>query len=363
MKLAYANVRYSASSSGGGHAHIHQFVKNAQALGHEIWMWNFMAHPDAKVFPSSRVALLKTLRQMDAIYLRIEASLPTTGPARWGISPYRKLIGNPRVVWEFNTCPEYARLQGRGEKELQGEIEKFRTHAAECDLAVCVSNHLAEYVRKKLQLQNVLVAPNGSDPELFRPDAPPVKRVQRSEQTLNVVWIGSADLSWHNLDLLRAAATRLWETGKKTEIAFHIIGGGKVDMATMSPNVHYYGAVRYDSLPAWLAAMDVGLCLYQPGPSDFGSPLKLFDYMASGLAVVGTPQPQVCEIFDQLGQLDLLVPHDDPPALVDLLVALAANRDRVRAQGQAARKLIVDCYNWRRTVAKTLEQVEAIAKR
>jgi glycosyltransferase involved in cell wall biosynthesis len=360
MRLAYANARYRAESAAGGHAHIHQFVKNAIGLGHEVWMWNYRPHPDARLIPSSLWPQFSTLRQMHAIYIRIEATLPTNGPARWAISPYRHLIGRPLVVWEFNTCPEYARLQGRTDGDIQREVENFRAHAAECDLAVCVSNKLAEYAREKLGLKNVLVAPNGSDPELFRPDAAPVRCVQRRDDILNVVWIGSADLQWQNFDLLREAARLLWADRHGARINFHILGQGLKCLRDMTPNVRYYGAERYEALPHWLSAMHVGLCLYQPGPSDYGSPLKLYDYMASGLAVVGTPQPQVQEIFEQLNQTDWLVPHDDPQQLAALLRQLATNRDRIRAQGQAGRKLIVDRFNWRRTVSNTMQAIESL---
>ena len=71
--------------------------------------------------------------------------------------------------------------------------------------------------------------------------------------------------------------------------------------------------------------MDVGLNVYHPGPADYSSPLKVFDYMASGLTVVSTEQPQAREIFQQLGQTDLLIPHDQPEMLADASARLAAD--------------------------------------
>jgi glycosyltransferase involved in cell wall biosynthesis len=115
-------------------------------------------------------------------------------------------------------------------------------------------------------------------------------------------------------------------------------------------------------LPRWLAAIDVGLVLYRPGPGDNGSPLRLYDYMASGLAVVCTTQLQVREMLDQLGQLDLLVPRDNASALANVLSQPAADRDRVRRQGNAGRRLVIDFYNWRRAVRDTMNEVEVILK-
>jgi glycosyltransferase involved in cell wall biosynthesis len=103
--------------------------------------------------------------------------------------------------------------------------------------------------------------------------------------------------------------------------------------------------------------MDVGLCLYHPGPSGFGSPLKLFDYMSSGLAVVSNHQQQVSQIFEQLGQRDLLFDFGDSAALASILVRLASDRQRVRSLGRAARQLVIDRYNWRRAVDETFAAI------
>jgi glycosyltransferase involved in cell wall biosynthesis len=99
------------------------------------------------------------------------------------------------------------------------------------------------------------------------------------------------------------------------------------------------------------------LNVYRPGPADYSSPLKVFDYMASGLTVVSTEQPQAREIFEKLGQLDLLVPSDRPDALADKLRMLAADRERVRKQGAAGRQLVIGHYNWSRATKDTFAEL------
>jgi glycosyltransferase involved in cell wall biosynthesis len=295
---------------------------------------------------------------MDLIYTRVEHHPP--GSARWARSPYRQLLGSPLMVWEFNTVPEFGYVIGRSQCDVEGAIEGFRSAARGCDLAICVSGALADYVQANLGIERVLTVPNGSDPDLFRPDASPEQSVQRRSGQLNVVWIGSADLPWHNLDLLRETARRLWVAGERMRILFHVIGEGLPRTHDLPPNVHYHGAERYERLPHWLSAMDVGLVLYRSGPADYSSPIKLFDYMASGLTVVATEQPQVRHVFGQLGQLDLLLPRDDHEALASTLLSLAANLQRVRHQGELGRRLVIDHYNWNRAVRHTLAGVEMI---
>ena len=358
MRVIYTNAFYRKNGTDAGNAHVRQFIANTVALGHELWLWQGNPHPAARPAPTTRIGRLRAMRRMDAIFTRIDDRLPDS--SRWAMPPYRQLIGSPVMVWEFNTVPEFGVLLGRTERQVQSAIHAFRRYGRGCDLAICVSAELATYVRENLGIRRVVTIPNGSDPDLFRPGLKPVNRLQRNGQQLNVAWVGSANLAWNNFDLLRAAAQILWERGEQSQIAFHIIGQDFRFMGDMSPNVHYYGRQDYETLPRWLAAMDVGLCLYRPGPADFGSPVKLFDYMASGLMVVGTSQPQLREIFDKLRQPELLLRSDDPALLADLLCKIAKSPEWVRRQGDAGRQLVLEYYNWQRAVRDTFREIEII---
>lgn len=358
MRIAYPSGYYRPDRSTGGNAHIGQFINNSVALGHEVWTWPGGKHPAARSLPVMRLERLRALRRMDVIYVRVEWSPPDE--CRWGKPPLRQILGSPVFVWEFNAVPEQGLDLGEPGANVRTAIRKFRKYGPGCDLAICVSSALADYVRDKLGIKRVLTVPNGSDPDLFDPEVAPVVRVQRGPNRLNVIWIGSANLAWHNTELLLAAAELLWQRGEGERIIFHILGEGLRLMRDMPPNVNYYGPERYEAMPHWLAAMDIGLSLYRPGAAHYGSPLKVFDYMASGLAVVSTFQEQVQEVFDQLGQSDLLVPHDDANALADVLLELSTDRKRVRCLGDSSRELVISFYNWRRAVADILSKIETI---
>lgn len=363
MRIGYfASVSYLHNSPSGGYAHMKQFLTQAAAMGNELLLMHGGSHPDPRVQPApkGRLARLLALRSVDFLYYRVEYRTPRD--VKWVLGPRRSLIGSPPVVWEFNSVPEYARVVGEPEGSVQKHIAALRHYGAGCDLAVCVSNAITDYVRKHLGLRNVMTVQNGSDPDLFTPNAPPVKRVVRRPGRLNVVWMGSAEVKWHNFDLLRDAAWLLWDNGNPVA-DFHILGKGLQDLRELPPNVHYHGAEQYEKLPNWLTAMDVGLNVYRAGAADYSSPLKLFDYMACGLALVSTDQPQVREVFENLGQTDLVVPTDDPLPLATALRKLAADPERVRRQGVAGRQLVVDFYNWRRAASDTLEAMKAIPPR
>jgi glycosyltransferase involved in cell wall biosynthesis len=359
MKVAYANARFRPDAHDGANAHVRQFAQNAFAAGHELWMWPGVAHPRTHELPRARFARTMKLRDMDVVYVRVEHDLPN--PCKWSLGTTRKLLGDPIMVWEFNTVPEYGEYRKLSPRQVQENIDGFKRYGRGCDLAVCVSQHLADYVHKKLGIARTLVVPNGSDPNLYTPDAPIVPRLQhRDPNSFNVLWIGSAYVAWHNFKLLSDAANIIWQRGNKQNIIFHLIGQGMNQMRDMPPNVHYYGVEDYEKLPQWMSAMDVGLCLYRPGPADYSSPLKVFDYMSSGLAVVATDQPQTRMLLTELQTPELLMSPDNAGGLAEALEALAADRGKTKAIGERARELSVKKYTWRRAVNDTFAEIETI---
>lgn len=234
MRIAYLNAKYVAESTTGGNAHIGQFIANAVALGHEIWSYPGSQHKDVKLLSPKRFERFKTLRSMDALYVRM--GWTPSMFVKWSLPPHRQLLGNPKVAWEFNVVPKYGLLIGKSKADVQTAIKAYRHYGKGCDLVVCVSNMLSDYVKEHLGLLNVITSPNGSDPDLFCPNVSPVSRVQRSSEFLNVVWMGSAKIPWHNFDILRQVADILWIKDKDRRINFHIIGDYFRQMEDMPVN-------------------------------------------------------------------------------------------------------------------------------
>lgn len=330
MRIAYVNAHYQANHSGGGHVHMEQFIANAIALGHEVWAYPGNKYPGVQIIPTNRIGHIRTMRQMDALYIRLENSSPEI--CSWSLPPRRSLYGFPVVVWEFNTLPDELYIPDEPQDIRRKVIPSLIKYSPGCDLAVCVSPALADAVGKKLHMKQVLTVPNGSDPELFRPDVEIVPRLSPFREKFNVVWIGSIKESWHDLGMLAKSAFQVLESENGGDICFHILGGGLSGMmADMPSNVYYWGAEYYPRLPHWLAGMDVGVSLYHPSRAALGSPLKIFDYMASGLAVISTDHPVAKEIYDQLNVSNYMIPPGDADALTNLLITLETDKERVKS--------------------------------
>lgn len=69
--------------------------------------------------------------------------------------------------------------------------------------------------------------------------------------------------------------------------------GVNLDYLKKYPNIHFLGMKKYDDMPAYLGAFDVCLNVFRSGDlSKDVSPLKFYEYMASGKPIVTTPQPE-----------------------------------------------------------------------
>jgi glycosyltransferase involved in cell wall biosynthesis len=212
----------------------------------------------------------------------------------------------------------------------------------------------------------------GADTDRFRPDAPGQAPFVRLDVTTVAVFAG-AFRSWHGAIHLVDAIARLRARGHK-EIGAVLIGDGP-ELPRVRQEAHgintivFTGAIPHDHMPAALAAADVGVAPFDTGahaPLSLGfywSPLKMFEYMASGLPVVAPAVDRMPSLVENGKEGILYHPaggrHGD--ALADALLTLADAPLR-RQLGAAARERAVRAYSWRAHCA-ALEDAIVSARR
>ncbi|MCY3945051.1 MAG: glycosyltransferase family 4 protein [Anaerolineaceae bacterium] len=119
------------------------------------------------------------------------------------------------------------------------------------------------------------------------------------------------------------------------------------------------GQVDPEAVPLYLAAFDVCAMPF-PWTEHFAwyaSPVKLFEYMASGRPLVATDLPAVAEVVRH-EEHALLVPPDDIPALREALQRLqgdAALRQRLACN---AREEVMRRYTWAHRARRILRHLE-----
>jgi glycosyltransferase involved in cell wall biosynthesis len=192
----------------------------------------------------------------------------------------------------------------------------------------------------------------GADTDRFRPDATGAPPFARPLGTLAV--FAGAFRSWHGaIHLVRAV--RDLRARHVTDVGAVFIGDGPELPAVRAEaegldDVIFTGAVAHARMPACLAAADVGVAPFDVaahGPLALGfywSPLKMFEYMATGLPVVA---PAVDRIGALVGDEREGILYDPlrHGALADALERLRDPALRARL-GAAARDRAAREYSW-----------------
>jgi glycosyltransferase involved in cell wall biosynthesis len=127
-------------------------------------------------------------------------------------------------------------------------------------------------------------------------------------------------------------------------------------------NVHLLGFVSHERLPSIQAACDVLLMPYERRISvssggdtaAFASPMKLFEYMAAGRAILSSDLPVLREVLNQDNAL--LIAPEDVDAWDRALKRLVEDEGlRVKLAENARRE--ADQYSWTRRAQRALEGI------
>jgi glycosyltransferase involved in cell wall biosynthesis len=119
----------------------------------------------------------------------------------------------------------------------------------------------------------------------------------------------------------------------------------------------YAGQIRAERVPIYLSAFDVCAMPY-PHTEFFAndvSPIKLFEYMASGRALVASALPSYADVV-QDGENALLVPPSDAHALAAAIMRLRDDAPLRARLGETAKQQVFSSYTW---AARTRRIIEA----
>jgi glycosyltransferase involved in cell wall biosynthesis len=148
---------------------------------------------------------------------------------------------------------------------------------------------------------------------------------------------------------------------------FLIIGGGIGDEKKKAEafvlkkgikNVIFNGYVGHKEIARYLAIADV---LILPNSAldqrtrDFTSPLKLFEYMASGRPIVASATPTIKEVLNENNAV--LVEPDSPESMKEGLLKIFSDQKLAEELAQRARK-DVENYTWDKRAEKILDFIK-----
>ena len=114
------------------------------------------------------------------------------------------------------------------------------------------------------------------------------------------------------------------------------------------------GVAERDALAGYISTFDIAL---QPEVTAYASPLKLFEYMALGRAIIAPDAPNIREILTH--DVDaLLFEPDNPQSLASAIRRLVADGDlRARLGAAAADKIHREDITWARNARRVIALV------
>ena len=364
MRVLYCAIDQAVPGTKGGSVHVEAVARGLAALGHEVTV---LAAPGDGPFPSDGVSWIAMRPPLSARELRWMRTGAVTRLARRSrpdvvIERYYNFGGEgisaARAVGAIGVLEVNAPvIDYRGSRKALADkallIEPMRRWrerlCARADLIVTPS---AAILPAETPPRKVLEVEWAADTERFHPGAAGRPCFERPAGMLAV--FAGAFRAWHGaVDLVRAV--RLLQERGRRDIGAVLIGDGPElprsrAEAAGTDGIIFTGAVPHDVMPAQLAAADVGVApfdLAAHAPLALGffwSPLKVFEYMASGLPVVAPAVDRIPSLVrDNLE--GLLYSPPGHVALADALALLSDPALRAR-MGRAARARAVAEFSW-----------------
>jgi glycosyltransferase involved in cell wall biosynthesis len=219
-------------------------------------------------------------------------------------------------------------------------------------------------LRAGVSSEKIVVNPNGVDAEHFRPQIGG-ERVRQElgigeDETL-VGFVGSFG-PWHGVLALAEAIKLMPPDGR---VRFLLVGSGalreEVENTLREANalqrVIFTGAVSHERVPSLLDACDVLASPHVPladGSEFFGSPTKLFEYMAMGKGIVASRLGQIGDVLAH-EETALLVEPGNARELSEAISRLTKSRDLRERLGAAARREAVARHTWEHNARRVLD--------
>ena len=125
-----------------------------------------------------------------------------------------------------------------------------------------------------------------------------------------------------------------------------LIMAGDHEIASPSSNIQYVGRLERDGVNKLYGSARVGMCILKPIKNYYYSqPIKMFEYMASGLPVVASDFPLWRKIVED-NHCGICVNPTDVEAIRNACIELLSNPEKSQEIGRNGRKTVLEKYNW-----------------
>jgi len=238
-------------------------------------------------------------------------------------------------------------------REKLARMEAEILHKASVVIAISHGAAAALKLRYHLNI-NIPILPSGAS----LPEITPDKNWDQIGQ--HIVYAGSF-FEWKGVQDLVAAAEWM------PDCTVTLIGGDakrieemKASAPAQGGRINFAGHLSHAGALSELSHACIAVLPNRKGSvSDFTSPLKLFEYMAAGCAIVLTDIPVFREVLDDTDAV--WVEPGNPKALAKGIMMLLANPQAARTMGESVRRKAFD-FTWEARAKKLLELINDAVK-
>jgi len=278
-----------------------------------------------------------------------------------GLGP--KMLFSKKMVWEVNGIASHERAQKPHAFNvfLVPIIRMLEALAMKgADSIVAVSKGVMDALLKRgCPRSKIVLIENGVNTNMFSNNIEPSdiesvkKRLGVFHITAPVLCYVGAVRPWQGLDVLIDAAHLISEELGKIKVL--IVGGGEglselkdaVEKRGMPGVFGFPGAVPHNRIPLMLAVSDVCVAPFVRGRA--ASPMKIYEYMASGKPVIASRITGLEFIEEK--KLGILVTPEDPAELAIAVVHVLKAPEEAKEMALRGRAYVRENCSWK-TVAQ-----------
>jgi glycosyltransferase involved in cell wall biosynthesis len=207
-------------------------------------------------------------------------------------------------------------------------------------------------------LDQMVVVPNGIDPDVFHPgvSGDAVRQRYGIEEKIVLGFTGWFK-KWHGLGML----LELFDEEKwgRENVHLLLVGDGparkeleaQIARLGIDGHVTITGPVPREEMARHVAAFDISL---QPDVTEYASPMKIFEYMGLGKCIVAPEQPNITEILDN-GTTAMLFRPGDKEDLRKILWRAIGGKETRESLGRNAREAVFNRgFLWKENARKAV---------
>ncbi|SET37045.1 glycosyltransferase family 4 protein [Thalassotalea agarivorans] len=273
---------------------------------------------------------------------------------------YAKRKGIP-ILLEINDSCLVQRVRKLTFKSLARKLEKWCFQNASG--LIFISTHFKELaIAQYGDIANSVVSPNAADLSQFSlmpEEAKSVREQLNIDDKIVLGYVG-AFVHWHGIDwFIDKVADKVKDF---PNLVLLLIGDGvcfnaikaRIEQAEASEQIILTGRLAHDDVPRYIAAMDFGIL---PDSNDYGSPMKLFEFMAMEKAMVVPDFGPIKEVVAD-GETGWLFKANDKDACVEKTLSLMEDKASIVKVGKQARQYIEEQRQWTNNVEDALALLE-----